>query len=329
MASTSTTIVRWADRGRGNVYQADYRSSDIITLSNTVVPRLYESVWNKNLTAFIGSLFQESSPIPTTVYAELAPQSTGKTAADSNLLAPYSLHGKNIAGEMIGYAASPDKSKVFRLMKESDSGVGYVSSFSGQNTVKIFSTPFTQVNVDWPSDNIIAITTKGYSGYPGYLYFVNPKSGVWTKTLGPIAGLSAVVSHDGKHVFISGTANGSLTSRIYALPSSSGTDAVIRTIADKCAWGNFYKDIVYCAVPTTLPEGAYPDDWYVGGLSTTDKVWQVNSVTGEVRLLSSLVDKADRIIDGFNLSLDPKDGYLFFMNKNDLSLWSLDLIKSH
>lgn len=330
MSTTTDTIVRWADRGRGNVYEANYKTADITTLSNTVVPRIYGSAWNKNLTAFIGSLFQEGDSAASAVYAELTPQSASAIAGtDGSTIAPYSLHGKNLPGNMIGYAVSPDRSKLFMLVNESGSGVGYVSSFTGQSTVKIFTTPLTQVNVDWPSDNIIAITTKGSASYSGFLYFVNPKTGTWTKELGPLPGMSAKVSRDGKSAIVSATASGGLNTSIYTLATAVGTDAVIRTLADKCAWGNFYKDTVYCAVPTQLPSGTYPDDWYSGKLSTTDKIWQVNAVTGEVHLVSSLVDQADRIIDGFTLGLDPRDDYLFFMNKNDLSLWSLDLVQSH
>jgi hypothetical protein len=58
-------------------------------------------------------------------------------------------------------------------------------------------------------------------------------------------------------------------------------------------------------------------------------MWQINAGTGEVHLVSSIIDQADRIIDAYNLGLDPKDDYLLFMNKNDLSLWSLDLIASN
>ena len=104
------------------------------------------------------------------------------------------------------------------------------------------------------------------------------------------------------------------------------TDAVVRTLAEKCAWGNFYTDIVYCAVPSTPVAGTYPDDWYRGTLATDDRIWQINAETGDVHLVSSIVNQSGRTIDGYDLGLDNKDNYLFFMNKKDLSLWSLDLV---
>ena len=331
MVTASTTVAEWIDRGRGNVYQAYQNSLIINTLSNTLVPRMYESVWNKGLTAFIGSLLQDGDTAPSAVYAQLIAQATSTASKGTDgSVTPFELRGKNLPSTVTAYAASPDKTKLFMFAVENGKGVGYVSSFDGNSVTKIFTTPLTQVNVDWPSANIIAITTKGSASYNGYLYFVNPKTGVWTKVLGPVVGLSAIVSHDGKYVLASLTgANNNTLISVYSASKKTGTDAGIRTLADKCAWGNFYEDVVYCAVPSTPVSGTYPDDWYSGALSTVDKIWQVDAVTMEVHIVSQLFNQTTRLIDGFNLGLDAKDNYLFFMNKKDLSLWSLDLVQSH
>jgi hypothetical protein len=332
--TASTTVVRWVDRGRGNVYEATYDSPLITTISNTVVPRMYESAWNKNLTAFIGSLLPDNNRTPTNVYAQIIIHTTSAgasagSASGNASVTPFELRGKNLPAGIIGYAVSPDKSKLFTLINQNGSGVGYVSTFDGQKMVAIFTTPLIQVNVDWPTDNAIVIITKGSSVYDGFMYIVNPKTGVWKRAVGPLPGLGAKVSRDGKYAIVSwADGNNGISTGIYSMASGTSTNAVIHTLADKCAWGNFYKDMAYCAVPSQTVAGAYPEDWYAGTLSTVDKIWQMNAMTGEVRLISSIIDQSDRVIDASNLGLDAKDGYLFFMNKNDLSFWSLDLVQS-
>ncbi|MBU6232354.1 hypothetical protein KGP36_07005, partial [Patescibacteria group bacterium] len=67
----STTIVRWIDRGRGNVIEAREDSLGLTTISNTVLPRIYESAWNKNLTSFVGGMLETDTGIPTFVYANI------------------------------------------------------------------------------------------------------------------------------------------------------------------------------------------------------------------------------------------------------------------
>jgi hypothetical protein len=332
-----TTHIRWVDRGRGNVYEAKGNTQDIATLSNTVVPKIFESVWDKNLTSFTAFSISEQNNSISAVLAELKTRSIAKTSTSTSTtspqtnntssITPYELKGKKLPDNIIAYAVSPKKDRIFIMVNESGTGIGYVSNFNGTSPTQIFTTPLTQINAEWPSDNVIAITTKGSATERGFLYFVDPKTGVWNKILGPLPGLSTKVSTDAKYVFVSvaGNADNIITS-IYNVSTRTGTDGIIRTLADKCIWGNFYKDIVYCAVPSQPVKATYPDDWYKGTISLIDKIWQVNATTGEIKLISSIVDTSDRVIDAFNLGLDPKDNFLIFMNKNDLSLWSLDLV---
>ncbi len=328
--TASTTITRWIDRGRGNIYETNNLSLEIKTLSNTLVPRIYQSIWNKNLTAFISSTINEEAHKSSTLFAGLRAY-TGKPASTTNDLevTPFELKGKNLPENIVTYAVSPKKDKLFMLINESGKGVGYVSTFEGATVTKIFETPATQFNAEWPEENTITLTTKGSFDQDGFLYFVNPKTGTWKKILGPIAGLSTKTSRDAKYVLASFPANEkNLLTSIYSVTTGESSDPAIRTLAEKCTWGSFYKNMVYCGVPSQNIEAAYPDDWYRGYISTSDKLWQVNASTGEVNLLSSLSDKAKRVIDVFNLSVDDRDNYLYFMNKDDLSFWSLDLVSN-
>jgi hypothetical protein len=328
----SETVVRWVDRGRGNVFEISSNTLDTTLISNTLVPRSYTSVWNKNLTSFISSILEDGIQDATTLYASLQsrPKSTVSSTTPSNTFAPYELKGRQLPENMITYAASPRKDSIFMLINENGTGVGYVSTFEGTGLTRIFDTPSTQLTAEWPEENTIAITTKPSFDQGGFLYFVNPKTGTWKKVLGPVNGLSTRISRDGKYILASfSNSTGNLVTSFYTISSGTASDPSIQTLAEKCVWGNFYKQIVYCAVPTQTPTATYPDDWHKGKVSFSDKIWQVNVLTGEVTLLTSLADKADRIIDAVNLQLDDRDDFLFFVNKTDLSLWSLDLVANN
>jgi len=362
--TASTTIIRWIDRGRGNIFETKGSSLTVTTLSNTILPRMYESIWNKNITSLIGSLLPSGDTVPTVIYANMessviatsptpSPKasaakssasrnatstlatstdaisrqasSTQQTAISANI-APYVLKGKNLPSNTIAYAVSPKGDKIFMLIEENNSGTGYISNFDGTSVVKIFSTPLTKLNVEWPEDSTIAVTTKGSSGADGYLYFIDPKTGIWKKIIGPLSGLSTRVSHNAKYVIASWSdSNQNMATNIYKIGTTTPMEATVQTIADKCVWGNFYKEIVYCGVPFQPDTATYPDDWYKGNISFTDRIWQINATNNEAHLVTSIIDQSNRIIDAFNLGLDAKDHYLFFMNKNDLSFWSFDL----
>jgi hypothetical protein len=325
--TASTSVVRYIDRGKGNIYEARGNTLTITTLSNTLLPRMYDSVWNKNLTAFIGSTL-DAKDIVQVVYAQLKPYaiSPAKTGSSTTNVTPFELKGKNLPDNMLGYAVSPKKDKIFLLIGENGRGVGYTANFDGTSLTRIFDTPLTQLNIEWPEENTIALTTKGTITAGGFLYFVNPKTGTWKKILGPVPGLSIMTSHNLKYVIASQAGNNQdLVTSIYAVATTTANTAVIRTLADKCVWGNQNKLMVYCAVPSQLPAANYPDDWYRGSVTLSDKIWQVNAATGEVKQVAALLDLGKRPIDAINLGLDEKDGYLYFINKNDLTLWSLDL----
>jgi len=333
--TASTTAVRWIDRGRGNVYEARNNSLSITAISNTILPQTYSSLWNKNLTAFIGSLLESGAEKSTTVYTEIKPQVTSilaatGTASGAGTRAPFELKGKNLPPNIITYAISPKKDQIFMLINESGVAVGYVATFAGTSITRIFDTPVTQLTAEWPEESTIALTTNGAADQGGFLYFVSPKTGVWKKILGPVLGLSTKVSRDAKYVAasFSGSDRGIFMS-IYSIATGKITDSPLRTLAEKCLWGSFYKNILYCGVPTQRDTASYPDDWYKGKVSFADSLWQMNITTEEVTSLSSLLEQADRPIDAINLQIDDRDDYLFFMNKNDLSLWSLDLVSTN
>lgn len=336
-AMKGKTIVRWIDRGRGNVYEANSDTNEILTISNTVLPRMYESVWNRNISAFIGTVFADGANSPTVLYAQLKNPDTNKkfsTSTDTSITptgtnrAIYELKGKNLPDKMLAYDVSPKGDKIFMLVNESGKGVGYIANFDGSSVVRIFSTPLLQLNVEWPEENTIAITTKGSASQAGFMYFVNTKTGTWKKILGPINGLSTKTSHNAKYVIYSSATmdKQGVNTNIYNVAKAIASEASVKTLADKCAWGNNEKEMIYCAAPSEPISAIYPDDWYKGNISFTDKIWQINAVSNEIRLISSIVDQSDRVIDVSNLKLDARDEFLFFMNKKDLSLWSLDLI---
>jgi hypothetical protein len=324
--TASTTIIRWIDRGRGNIMEARSDTPDSTTLSNTILPRVYDSIWDKNLTSLIGSILPANTDTQTTVYARLNKQIATSTATSSENVTPFFLRGKNLPENMLGYAVSPKGDKIIMIIKENNQSVGYTANFDGTSVTKIFTNPVTQLVVEWPEESTIAITTKASSKTNGYLYFINPKTGLWKKIIGPVYGLGTKVSHDAKRVLASSSGrNGQIMTNIYTVGTTTVTDTTLRTLAEKCTWGKFYKELVYCATPSVPISATYPDDWYRGIISTYDKVWQLNANNNDIRLVSSLINQADRAIDVFNISTDPKDDYLLFMNKADLSFWSLDL----
>ncbi|MFA6404628.1 MAG: hypothetical protein WCW03_01350 [Candidatus Paceibacterota bacterium] len=334
--TASTTVVRWVDRGRGNIYEAGMDSVTIKTISNTLLPKVYESWWNKNNTTFIGQYMAGDSDAVTTVIANIIKRpsiTTSSGTSSPNIQNPsetiYELKGKIVSGNVIGTASSPKRDRILVITNENNNAVGYISNFDGSKQVQIFSLPFVQLVVEWPEENTIAITTKAGASYPGYLYFINTKTGVVKSILGNIPGLITKVSKDANKVLYSSGDNNNISTALFDVKTKKTSLVIFKTLADKCVWSSTFKENIYCGVSSQIPNGTYPDTWYLGINSFIDSVWALNSKDGDVRQVADLLNQNSVIIDIINPSLSEDENYLFFMNKNDMSLWSLDLVASN
>ncbi len=320
----STTIeenlVRYIDRGTGHVYEANDINASINQISNTTLPKIYESYWNKNLNTIIVRYLKDNSDSITNFYTEIRPVASS-TATSST---PFEIKGKYLSDQIKEIAVSPEGDKIFTWNIENDGGVGYISNFDEKSKVKIAEIPINQVNIDWPEKNTVTVTTKGSGSASGFSYSIDTKSAEMKKIIGGIRGLSVKMSNDGKEVIYS-SGNKSVGTYILNLKDNSSSETLFKTLVDKCVWSKIRKNEVYCAVPTEIPDGFYPDDWYKGNISFVDQIWHLDVTTGEVHLLANLLNLSNTLIDATNLTLDPKENFLYFINKRDLSLWSLDL----
>ncbi len=330
--TASSSIVRWIDRGTGYIYQADSNSLNILELSNTTVPMVYQSFWNHNTSAFIFRSLNGDSNTITNFFAQLSPviasstlnNSNGSTTANSPTLSartPFTLKGVPLPSDTSEIAVSPTGDKIFTLT----SGIGYVSQFDGSKINQIFTTPLSEVNVEWPVDTTIAITTKGNSALPGFLYFVNSKTGVFSGILANINGLDTLTNKDATEVLFTSSIDSSIITYVHNVKSGTDQELAFNTLPEKCVWSAINKSDLICAVPSKIPSGDYPEAWYKGTAFFNDSLWEINTSTGVAHQISNLLSTAGTSIDAENLVLDPKENILYFINKKDLSLWSVRL----
>ena len=143
--------------------------------------------------------------------------------------------------------------------------------------------------------------------------------------IGGIKGLTGKISADLSKIIYSARTNNNFTTSIRNLKDNTSQGVIFKTLSEKCVWSTMRKNEVYCAVPTDIPEAIYPDDWYRGNVSFVDQIWYLNTITGEVHLVANLIDLSKKLIDATELTLDPRENTLYFINKRDLTLWALDL----
>jgi hypothetical protein len=219
---------------------------------------------------------------------------------------------------------SPDGKQIITLKLMESGLVGELTNLKSKITTKVITSPLTDWIITWPELNTLNLQTKPSSNIDGFAYSFNLKTKQTNKILGPLSGLNSLISPDGKKVIYSTSQNGQIKTFVKIIGKEDGGELGVKTLADKCVWYN--KQYVICAVTNNYPPANYPDTWYQGLASFNDDIWLINADKLESYLISiSGKNLASEPIDAINLKVSPDGKTLYFINKQDRSLWSFDL----
>jgi hypothetical protein len=233
---------------------------------------------------------------------------------------PQKLTGDFIDGGILRGDTSPDGTQLFFLKPSSDGGIiGIVTDSGGKNQKQIFSSPLTEWKPQWINSTTIAMTTLASSQADGYLYFLNPITGNFQKELGPLPGMTTLVSPDGSIALVGSSSKKNTVLATYSLTTGARTPLDLTTLPEKCVWQN--NTVVFCAVPQGISDGQYPDDWYQGNIVFKDSLWSIDTSKGSTANIISPTQS----FDISKLIISPDGSYLYFINKIDGTLWSYRL----
>ena len=315
-----TTTALYMERATGHIYKINLNGTNIVRLSNATVPKSFEASWSYKSDKMAVRYFEDPAPGNIKLAVKTFLASIGHLLKATST-SEAELKGLALPSSVSEIAVSPAEDKVFYLSNEGDELTeGVVADFSNKSQKKIFELPFGEFNISWPTKDNIVLLTKPSAKAEGYLYFLNQKTGILTRILGGIKGLTAVVSPDGEKIVFGGLSQGGTESKVYNVKTKTISELGFATLADKCAWGKKNKNMVYCGVPLRISGSNQPEDWYEGVVSFDDGVWSKNIATGESQNILSRFGA-----DIANIFVSDDENHLIFINKNDGTLWSLKL----
>ena len=312
--------LRFVDRATGNIYEylISNDNSDLTRITNTTLPKIQESTWFNSGDKIILRYVDNSNNIV-------------------SFLGKISTTSKDSVGEILGnfltpnqrqVVINPDNTNIFELLDKKDNSGSYGNMYSvstSSNKKQIFDSQLSIWNISWPQNDIITFNTKPtYKDY-GYLFFLNTKTYSFDRVLGDIIGLTTNINKDVSLIAYSGLLVNSFGLDIYDIKNKESKNIKLKTLSDKCVWSNSNSKHLYCAVPKNNTNGNYPDDWYKGNISFNDDFWMIDAEDGTTKLIYESMKEDNLTLDAFDLKLNSDDKYLAFTNKNDLSLWLLEL----
>jgi len=302
--------VQYFEKATGHLYEIDVFGQNKKQRTITTIPKIFEVFFSadasKAVFQYLAEPEEESIVEPVFTFSATS-------------LEKSDMEGIFLPLNTVAAASSPEEEKMFYLL-EGKTTVGIVSDFENKNQKEIFYSPFGEFLTDWPSKNTITLLTKPTAYSEGYFYRLNPNTSSFVKVLGDIKGLTALYSPFGDLIIYGQSEGSGLSTKMFDINKGTSLNFNYQTLPEKCLWSPASEDIIFCAVPVEIPYGRYPDDWYKGIVQFTDRLWQINIADGSTQIVLEGGE-----LDMINLFSNKTADFIFFQNKKDGTLWSLQI----
>ena len=315
----TTTIVRFVEKGTGNVYEASSANKQVGRLTNTTIPQIVNALWLQDGSGFLAQTLVSGSEIIETAFVKI--NRVSSTTVEN--LTPYTTVISKLPTGIRGIAISPDSKKIIYYTLQSGSS-WYLSNPDGTQKTLLTTHPLSEWLVSWPSSNTAVVQSKPSGSANSYTYTLNISSKNLVKTGIGGTGLRAIANKDISKLLISEGGNVPRLS-IYNNNTNEVINLGTNTMVEKCVWAYRDSEAVLCAVPRGIPRGNYPDSWYKGIISTEDSIRKIDVVDNVFYNNIDLTKEGNEEIDVSDIAASPDDSHLVFKNKTNGLLWMLRL----
>lgn len=304
-SSSPETLVSYIDRQSGNVFLYSMRTKTLTRTANKTVLGIQSASWLPDASRAFVQYLSGSNFSTIDTYALSATSSGG-------FFLPQNLSGIAVSSTGILTLASGANGSIASLMRT-----------DGTRPSAVFSTPLSALRISFAGKDRYLAFTKPSATLSGSAFLVDG-AGHFSRIAGPLNGLVAKASPSGKWVLVSYTTDTGMRMEIVNTETNAVLPLPVSTIADKCVWATD-DSAVYCGVPVNPPFLNYPDDWYQGVASFSDRIWKIQVSGRYAQLVLDFSKEANVALDAEALAINPAGTALVFVNKNDGSLWSYQL----
>ncbi len=308
-ATTSPTNIRFMDRATGHITETPVDSYAETRLSNTTVPGI-QDLAEASTTTFIFRTIPDGETIQNFF-------GTLNATSSEQSISTEPLKGFK------RFAITPGGSSMITVSETTGGSLIETSGVDGTNQKTLLISPIRSW-VPFASKSGFFLQTAPSSGVPGFLYSIT-KAGGFIKVIGDISGLSSLPSPSGRYVLFSGASGTHLTLAVLDTKTSQEYTLPLGTLAEKCVWVSEDVPLIFCGVPGTAKGTSLPDDWLLGRVAFSDGAWLMHPLQGTAYFIGNLATMATVPVDVVHPSVSPDGNYVLFINKNDLSLWSLNI----
>ncbi|MBI1957259.1 MAG: hypothetical protein HYS44_02275 [Candidatus Niyogibacteria bacterium] len=301
---TGTTGVRYIERRTGHVFNVSPQGEVKTRISNTTIPKIFEALWSPNASRAILKYFD--GDLVRVVSATFEASSTEATPLPASLLTA---------------TFSPSGDRIAYLMPAGD-GANLVTAAPDNSGQRVLTTlPFQEFLLGWPTADIFSLVTRPSGAADGTYFLFNSRTSAFRRVLDGVLGLEVKYSPSGASFIASSYDPGTRQPVLSRALNSEMLDPVgVRTLAEKCVFSRLDASALYCAIDSNAPRALYPDAWLQNNVEMKDLIWKIDLRTNEQRLFP-----IGRFFDIATLAVSSDDHFLYFIEKENNSLWSYAL----
>lgn len=299
-------FIRYAEAGTGHVYQINLATGAEDRLSKTTIVNAESASFSANgKYVAIRSGYNNQNEV---VLVELL---GGEESTATPLLPP-----------MVDFVFTQSNDLLYSELSSAGI-VGKSLTPSTKISRTLFSVPFQSATIAWSLGGTAPhyVYPKATTKLQGYLYAIKNSS----IERQPVAGLGLTAEGNARYITYTTLSGAEPVSFIRNISTGTTTQSSIVMEPQKCVLGTVYPSLMYCGYEITEYGNNYPDTWYKGTRSFSDRIWQINLETNQTKQVVSPFKVAGRDVDIIDLSLGADEKELYFRNKNDNTLWQYEI----
>ena len=292
--------IMYVEQGTGHIYTINLDTGEEKLINGTTIQRSAEAVFSS-----------DGTYVAITSY---------NTSGNSVVVEKATMEGGEGEGFALPSGASEvafgtDLKTVLYLLKAEDGATGYSYNIPKGIHTTLFSIPLRDVRILWGTPTYVYTTPTATA--IGFIYKIEGNSLAYVTGGG--YGLMGIRFVDS--IVTTKIADESVQSSII-LTKGTGLTFSRPLITEKCV---VHIKTLFCAIPdTNLNPRFFPDDWYKGTVSYSDSFWRINE-SGDGEVLVSFFLESGREVDVSKIGIDDAGKRIYFINKNDNTLWMFDM----
>lgn len=311
LSADKTKVIYYRQRN-GNVWQSAFDGSGLTRISSAVLEDLVDIIWSPDKAKVI-SVYQNNLGVITKHAYDYG---TGKASFLNTLI------------QEIDWSPASDKILFQYTNEAEDNNHLGISNPDNSDWQNVHQLEMKDVNLDWlGTETEIAFYEKPSGLVPSSLFLFNLLTEELATVLSEVYGMAVKWSPQGDKFILTKTNDEGKNLLLYVSLKDGSTEASINisTFVEKCVWSQDNRSI-FCAIPKNISGNEIlPDDFYKGIFVSDDDFWKINLETAETTNLIEPWERGEGIYDAVKLFLSPLEDYLFFVDKKDGLLYSIEL----